>query len=377
MEAARGHARPTSRRGRGAVVLATVVLTSAAGACQPDGALDGAMAAAGVGAGIRVSGWALDPDSEAPATVLVTVDGAVAGRAPADDARADLPEEHRTRGFDVTVPATSGNHEVCVTAVDVEGGDDNLALGCRTVRVPGRGSAATYSWFLRNSDGSPAHWATCSPIHYVTNTSRAGYSGAGADIDDALGQIGRNTGLRFVHDGEVTSLPSTSWGARPVNGAYPPVLIGWARQGETDVYGTVTTPGATLAVAYARFANVGGRQMYVSGSVAIHPDNLRARGIVPGHGPYSVSVVLMHEFAHLIGLGHVTDTQQLMAPAISPITDYGAGDLAGLARLGELSGCTGAGGVADSPAVPPAVADLPLGAELPGVSDLDSHTAAG
>jgi hypothetical protein len=115
----------------------------------------------------------------------------------------------------------------------------------------------------------------------------------------------------------------------------------------------------------------------MSGSVAIHPDNLRARGIVPGHGAYSVSVVLMHEFAHLIGLGHVTDKQQLMAPAISPITDYGAGDLAGLARLGQLSGCTGEGGVANAPVESPRVADLPLGAELPAVSDLDTHVAEG
>jgi hypothetical protein len=374
MEAVPVEARLRTRRGRRAAALATAVLATAAVACQPEGALDGAMAAAGVGAGVRVTGWALDPDSETPASVVVTVDGQAAGRAPADDVRAELPEEHRTRGFDVTVPATSGRHDVCVTAVDVVGGDDDLPLGCAPVSVPGRGSAANYSWFLRNSDGSPAHWGSCAPIHYVTNTSRAGYSGARADLDYALGQISRNTGLRFVHDGEVTSLPSTAWGARPVNGAYPPVLIGWARQGETDVYGTVTTPGATLAVAYARFASVGGRQTYVSGSVAIHPDNLRTRGIVPGHGPYSVSVVLMHEFAHLVGLGHVSDTQQLMAPAISPITDYGAGDLAGLARLGQLSGCAGTAG---APLAPPPVADLPLGAELPGVSDLDSHTAEG
>jgi hypothetical protein len=323
---------------------------------------------------VRVTGWAADPDSEAPATVVVTVDGEIAGRAPAGTVRPGLPEEHRTQGFDVTVPATSGNHEVCATALDVAGDDDDLALGCRAVRVPGRGNAANYSWFLRNSDGSPAHWGSCAPIHYVTNTSRAGYAGARSDLDYALGQISRNSGLRFVHDGEVTNLPATSWGARPVDGVYPPVLIGWAHQNETDLYGTVTTPGATLAVAYSRFANAGGRQMYVSGSVAIHPDNLRARGIVAGHGPYSVSVVLMHELAHLVGLGHVSDTQQLMAPAISPITDYGAGDLAGLARLGQLSGCAGP---AETPVVPPRVADLPAGAVLPGVSDLDSHTAPG
>lgn len=43
--------------------------------------------------------------------------------------------------------------------------------------------------------------------------------------------------------------------------------------------------------------------------------------------------VVLHEFAHLLGLAHVTDPGQLMHAA-SAQTDLQPGDLAGLSRLG-------------------------------------------
>lgn len=53
-------------------------------------------------------------------------------------------------------------------------------------------------------------------------------------------------------------------------------------------------------------------------------------------GRQVVRAIVLHELGHLVGLGHVTDATQLMYPEGQPgVTDFGAGDLAGLAALGR------------------------------------------
>lgn len=42
----------------------------------------------------------------------------------------------------------------------------------------------------------------------------------------------------------------------------------------------------------------------------------------------------MHELANVVGLDHVDDPTQLMNPEGTNVTEFAAGDLAGLARLG-------------------------------------------
>jgi hypothetical protein len=51
--------------------------------------------------------------------------------------------------------------------------------------------------------------------------------------------------------------------------------------------------------------------------------------------------VLVHEVAHVIGLDHVDDAGELMAPTMGVRTGLGPGDLAGLARVGQVA-CDGA-----------------------------------
>lgn len=101
----------------------------------PIGSVDEVTATTG---GVRVSGWAVDPDSAASLTVRVDVDGAVTAGA-ADLARPDVAavlgrgERH---GFSRVVPAAAGPRAVCVSAVDPRTGAA-ARLACRTVTVPG------------------------------------------------------------------------------------------------------------------------------------------------------------------------------------------------------------------------------------------------
>ena len=88
---------------------------------------------------IRAVGFVLDPDNLGPSTVDVFVDGVLAASVRADLYRADLardlPHMGPNHGFDVTVPASPGPHNVCVVGRNVGGGTD-LDLGCRPVAVP-------------------------------------------------------------------------------------------------------------------------------------------------------------------------------------------------------------------------------------------------
>jgi endonuclease/exonuclease/phosphatase family metal-dependent hydrolase len=69
--------------------------------------------------GVRVAGWAIDPDTAAPIDVHVYVDGTFAAGRQASLSRPDVgaayPEYGGAHGFDFVVSAPAGRREVCVT----------------------------------------------------------------------------------------------------------------------------------------------------------------------------------------------------------------------------------------------------------------------
>ena len=103
----------------------------------PIGTLE-AVTPAGTGK-VRVTGWALDPDTTAPISVHVYVDGV--GRAlTADRTRNDVGAafgKGSQHGFDATLAVSGGRHTVCANAIDSTGGQ-NTSLGCVTVTVDNR-----------------------------------------------------------------------------------------------------------------------------------------------------------------------------------------------------------------------------------------------
>lgn len=105
--------------------------TAAMGA-TPIGSLD---TAARVPGGVRVSGWALDPDSANPVSIHVYVNGvpmsAVASANPRPDVGAAYPGAGDNHGFDATVPTPGGT--VCIYAINVGPGGLNPLVGCRSV----------------------------------------------------------------------------------------------------------------------------------------------------------------------------------------------------------------------------------------------------
>jgi len=101
---------------------------------SPIGYLD---AVVGVQGAVRVSGWAIDPDTALPIPVHVYVDGI--GRIfSANTARADVgavfPGWGPNHGIDLAFTGLApGNHTVCTYAIETAGAGANTLLGCRSV----------------------------------------------------------------------------------------------------------------------------------------------------------------------------------------------------------------------------------------------------
>jgi hypothetical protein len=88
---------------------------------------------------VSVGGWALDPDTTDPVSVHVYVDRTGVARL-ADLPRRDVAAVHGRgdrHGFQVSVPAKPGRHEVCVYAINTGPGGNTL-VACRAVVVPDR-----------------------------------------------------------------------------------------------------------------------------------------------------------------------------------------------------------------------------------------------
>ena len=86
---------------------------------------------------LTVSGWSLDPDTDAPIAVHVYVDGRSAG-VRADGSRPDVGRvfgRGDNHGYTYTTTASPGRHEVCVYGINADPGAHTL-LGCRFADVP-------------------------------------------------------------------------------------------------------------------------------------------------------------------------------------------------------------------------------------------------
>jgi hypothetical protein len=203
-------------------------------------------------------------------------------------------------------------------------------LGLPAPPPPGGGA---YGFVTLQADGvTPVTYDPCRPVHYVVGLGQAPPGGEQL-VHEAVQRLSAVSGLRFVYDGP-TDEPAVP--QRPAfqperyGDRWSPVLIDWQTELENpglagDLVGQAGSAAASLG---------DGPKVYVSGTVSLDATQL-PEILDDDDGADVVRAVILHELGHLIGLAHVDDDSQLMYPETrSGVTDYAAGDLTGLSRLG-------------------------------------------
>ena len=237
--------------------------------------------------------------------------------------------------------------ETGATPCPAAGHRDTFASGLTPERIPDLPSGYSFT-FVKEDGCSPVRFDPCQPVHYVMNPAQAPPGGV-ADVEEAFNRLGQATGMTFVNDGVTDEV---SRRGPYVEDRYPdrwaPILVTWSRQSGERANVEVVGSGFPSRV----------DDVLVSGTLTLNSDAVsdRAKGTpvpggfasAPGFGAIGAEGVtwgrvILHELAHVVGLGHTRDRDQLMYPDVaqqtSHTTEFRAGDREGLRFLGRAAGC--------------------------------------
>jgi matrixin len=189
-----------------------------------------------------------------------------------------------------------------------------------------------HAFMMTTADGRPVTYDPCRPIHYLVNPT--GMPRGGLELlRSAIREISAASGLAFVDDGvTLEPLVETRAPRQPqrYSDRWAPVLIGWVDTARFPlVSGDIAGVGGSSVVA----PEGPGSERYVSGQIALSRDWFITT-VARAGGDANARAVIMHELGHLVGLAHVHDPSELMAPSNSGLTTLGPGDRQGLATVG-------------------------------------------
>ncbi len=202
-----------------------------------------------------------------------------------------------------------------------------------------------HAFLATRRDGGPVRWNPCEPILYEVNLEGSP-EGALDAVHTAIERVGTATGIDFVEVGTTDRTPQGTQ-ASDFTGPWPdrellPVLVSWV---SAEAFREWAPPRRYVALGLPRRMGLGADDRYRSGMIVVNAD---ARVLPGDRGPFSLEQVLMHEWGHVLGLGHVRSGDELMwspevagadeVPDLNQV-DWGTGDLAGLEAVGRSAGC--------------------------------------
>lgn len=250
---------------------------------------------------------------------------------------ADGTAEETKKGYVLDVPTDQvGRFSVRVAAKNSKGATVSTSAGSTvTVRPPydppGRAGQHVFGAKPR------VRWDSCRRIRWTFNPE-ASPRKALSQIREGLRRMHLATGLDFVYTGTTKQAPNP-YGDR-VDGA--DLIIGWRTAKSYKPFarhpGTVGMGGNTFHSGYQE-ADGSAVNMAVQGGVVLNASMKGKLGNGFGKG-VTWGEVIIHELGHVIGLGHPeADSQVMFRSVLARNANWGAGDLAGFRRLGDVRGC--------------------------------------
>lgn len=191
------------------------------------------------------------------------------------------------------------------------------------------GVSSDWSWLWTSGGG---RWNPCAVITWAYNPTGS-YDGSLADMTRAFARIAGRTGLHFkyvgVTDHQYTdaTVPDTA-----------DIFIDWSDAAHvSQLAGSVVGIGGGNA--YGAPAGSDVAYQIVEGSMVLDTEHTLGQGFTRSGGG-TWGQVMTHEALHVLGLGHATGSEQVMAPSIGSTNHlFGAGDLTGMSRIGASNGC--------------------------------------
>ena len=192
----------------------------------------------------------------------------------------------------------------------------------------GRGPASSYV-FEGKYNGHPTSWNPCNTIDFKVNLAHAPKQGL-ADVKEAVRRVHLAGGLKFRYRGTTHEVPTGN-----PTGQKAELLIGWRPAASVPEFqlGLIVGLGGYSSIVQNGHDTI--TRGFVMLDAGFHP----AAGF--GYGT-TWGQLMMHELGHAVGLAHSTGNYQIMRPMMDDrlyAAMYGAGDLAGLHKLGKSQGC--------------------------------------
>lgn len=185
-----------------------------------------------------------------------------------------------------------------------------------------------YAFIELQDDGeTPVGYDPCRTVRIAINPKHAPDNHR-ALVDTSIAHIEAATGL----DLEVVGTTSSRSFFRQLgrSGATPPVLVAWADEDElSDLEGDVAGVGGSISD-----RDEDGFWRYQTGTVVLDAELF---GEFEDYGEVDeAQAIIDHEFGHVVGLDHVSDTAALMYADQGTALEFAPGDLTGLRILGDV-----------------------------------------
>ena len=215
--------------------------------------------------------------------------------------------------------------------------------------------SADAATFAQTSGGTPVTFAPCRALTWRLNLNGAPEAER-ANVQAAFDRVAAATGFRFVAWPDTAVIPQRKRNAAAQADA--DVVFAFASPDETDVglgghdgYDTLGVGGFSATI--GRYA--------LGASVVINRADLADRTAM------DLQRIYMHELGHAVGLGHTDEAGNLMT-AVAEAGDaaWGPDDLAGLAELGRVAGCSGVPRLGVRPVSTLRLPPAPAGVHLSG-----------